>query len=79
MLNNKTVEELIVERERTYSTIRNQNDIHKQIITTLNNKIDDIEKLLYEQCNHEWQYQPPQIYERASEYCKICNLVNKGR
>ena len=49
------------------------------MIVTLGSKIDDIEKLLYEQCNHEWQYQPPQIYERASEYCKICNLVNKGR
>jgi len=38
----------------------------------LENKLYELEKTIYKNCDHQWEYEPRQMYERTTRRCKIC-------
>ena len=59
--------------------LQHKNEIHSKLkilefeITKLHKKLLQIDKHMYNLCNHEWIIEP-QIYATTEKKCKICNL-----
>ena len=64
----KDITTLINDRQNIYDKIYMINNEH----TLLENKITELNELIYKNCKHEWECEPRQIYERATYRCNIC-------
>ena len=55
-----------------YQFKQNEIDNHKKQLTVLEEELIAIREQMIKNCNHQWKYEPPAIYERGYYYCSIC-------
>ena len=69
-MKNFEAETLIRENRNMQQEIYNM----EKKINDLNQKIKNNEPLIFQKCNHEWEYDPSAYMDRTKYFCKKCTL-----